>query len=273
MPSARRSRRFRMHAGTGRRPCAEDRRERDRASRRTPPHRDRPGRAHRRGHRPRPPRPPHRLTPRPALEGGPCARHHAPRPPPRHPAAPDRKQRDRGPARIPRPPPDFDRRERSAAPPEPQVRTAAVPSGTNLLGLLDHLSSVERPMFLGDDVADWEATFRARRRTAWPMSWPATETRSSARTKRSTAAGPPRSRRPLSTHPHDRGDRPSRGPRGHPPRTDRRLDRPLIHRRFVTTGLSALLDGRPCHRSRRRPSFGGLSPRRVLRAPVPRCPR
>lgn len=81
--------------------------------------------------------------------------------------------------------------EKAGGAPEPQVRTAAVPSGTNLLGLLDHLTSVERPMFLGDDVADWEATFRARRRTAWPMSWPATETRSSARTKRSTAAGPP----------------------------------------------------------------------------------
>ncbi|WP_437095967.1 mycothiol transferase [Streptomyces sp. enrichment culture] len=36
-----------------------------RAGRHTPPDRDRPGRAHRRGHRPRPPRPPHRLTPRP----------------------------------------------------------------------------------------------------------------------------------------------------------------------------------------------------------------
>ncbi|MFF9912385.1 DinB family protein [Streptomyces sp. NPDC013457] len=45
--------------------------------------------------------------------------------------------------------------------PEPHVRTAAVPSGTNLLGLLNHLTFVERSMFLGDDVADWEATFRA----------------------------------------------------------------------------------------------------------------
>jgi hypothetical protein len=43
--------------------------------------------------------------------------------------------------------------------PEPQVRTVAVPSGTNLLGLLDHLTSVERALFLGDDVADWQATF------------------------------------------------------------------------------------------------------------------
>ncbi|MEU7225608.1 DinB family protein [Streptomyces chrestomyceticus] len=45
--------------------------------------------------------------------------------------------------------------------PEPQVRTAAVPSGTNLLGLLSHLTAVERWMFLGDDVTDWPATFRA----------------------------------------------------------------------------------------------------------------
>ncbi|MGX1777092.1 DinB family protein [Nocardia brasiliensis] len=45
--------------------------------------------------------------------------------------------------------------------PEPQVRTAAVPSGTNLLGLLTHLTAVERSMFLGDNVTDWQATFRA----------------------------------------------------------------------------------------------------------------
>ncbi|MCU1640532.1 MAG: mini-circle protein [Nocardia sp.] len=45
--------------------------------------------------------------------------------------------------------------------PEPQVRTAAVPSGTNLLGLLQHLTCVERSMFLGDNVTDWQSTFRA----------------------------------------------------------------------------------------------------------------
>ncbi|MDA0566954.1 DinB family protein [Streptomonospora sp. S1-112] len=45
--------------------------------------------------------------------------------------------------------------------PEPQVRTAAVPSGTNLLGLLNHLAHVERATFLGEEVADWQATFRA----------------------------------------------------------------------------------------------------------------
>lgn len=44
---------------------------------------------------------------------------------------------------------------------EPQVRTAAVPSGTNLLGLLNHLTFVERSIFLGDEVTDWQATFQA----------------------------------------------------------------------------------------------------------------
>jgi len=44
--------------------------------------------------------------------------------------------------------------------PEPAVRTAAVPSGTNCLGLVKHLMHVERFMFLGED-ADWPATFHA----------------------------------------------------------------------------------------------------------------
>ncbi|MEV4066871.1 DinB family protein [Nonomuraea dietziae] len=45
--------------------------------------------------------------------------------------------------------------------PEPEVRTGAVPSGTNLLGLLNHLTFVEGSTFLGDDVTDWQATFHA----------------------------------------------------------------------------------------------------------------
>ncbi|MFI8090813.1 DinB family protein [Streptomyces sp. NPDC086080] len=45
--------------------------------------------------------------------------------------------------------------------PEPRVRTAGVPSGTNLLGLLHHLTFVERATFLGDRVTDWQGTFRA----------------------------------------------------------------------------------------------------------------
>ncbi|MER7174813.1 DinB family protein [Streptomyces mesophilus] len=45
--------------------------------------------------------------------------------------------------------------------PEPEARTAAVPSGTNLLGLLHHLTYVERATFLGEKVADWPGTFHA----------------------------------------------------------------------------------------------------------------
>lgn len=45
--------------------------------------------------------------------------------------------------------------------PEPDVRTPGVPSGTNLLGLIKHLTNVERFTFLGENVSDWPATFRA----------------------------------------------------------------------------------------------------------------
>ncbi|MBQ1122194.1 DinB family protein [Streptomyces smyrnaeus] len=45
--------------------------------------------------------------------------------------------------------------------PDPEARTAGVPSGTNLLGLLNHLTHVERSTFLGDRVTDWQATFHA----------------------------------------------------------------------------------------------------------------
>jgi hypothetical protein len=44
--------------------------------------------------------------------------------------------------------------------PEPQVRTAGVGSGTNLLGLVKHLAHVERYYFLGERVDDWGATMR-----------------------------------------------------------------------------------------------------------------
>lgn len=43
---------------------------------------------------------------------------------------------------------------------EPQARTPAVPSGTSLLGLLNHLIAVESAMFLGETVTDWQATFQ-----------------------------------------------------------------------------------------------------------------
>ena len=45
--------------------------------------------------------------------------------------------------------------------PEPQVRTPGVESGTNLLGLVNHLLNVERFIFLGEQVTDWPATFHA----------------------------------------------------------------------------------------------------------------
>lgn len=43
--------------------------------------------------------------------------------------------------------------------PEPQVRTAGVRSGTNLLGLVKHVTAVERFYLLGEQVRDWKKTF------------------------------------------------------------------------------------------------------------------
>ena len=50
--------------------------------------------------------------------------------------------------------------DKAADVPEPQVRTAGVPSGTNLLGLVKHLTHVERCYFLGERIDDWGATLR-----------------------------------------------------------------------------------------------------------------
>ena len=44
--------------------------------------------------------------------------------------------------------------------PEPQVRTPGVASGTNLLGLIKHLTAVERFCFLGEDSRSWPHTFK-----------------------------------------------------------------------------------------------------------------
>lgn len=44
--------------------------------------------------------------------------------------------------------------------PEPQVRTAGVPSGTSVLGLIKHLTCVEGFYFLGEPVKNWAATMR-----------------------------------------------------------------------------------------------------------------
>ncbi|MFK4083585.1 DinB family protein [Kribbella sp. NPDC020789] len=46
--------------------------------------------------------------------------------------------------------------------PEPAVRTAGVESGTNVLGLVKHLTAVERYLFLGEDVRAWASTFRPK---------------------------------------------------------------------------------------------------------------
>ncbi|MEU0558759.1 DinB family protein [Dactylosporangium sp. NPDC006015] len=44
--------------------------------------------------------------------------------------------------------------------PEPHVRTAGVPSGTNLLGLAKHLAHVERYYFFGDRITSLRRTMR-----------------------------------------------------------------------------------------------------------------
>jgi hypothetical protein len=50
--------------------------------------------------------------------------------------------------------------DKLAGAPEPQVRTAGVASGTTVLGLVKHLTAVERFYLLGEDVRDWAATMR-----------------------------------------------------------------------------------------------------------------
>ncbi len=45
--------------------------------------------------------------------------------------------------------------------PEPQVREPGVASGTNLLGLVTHLTAVERFCSLGDEITDLDATMHA----------------------------------------------------------------------------------------------------------------
>ncbi len=50
--------------------------------------------------------------------------------------------------------------DKAAGVPEPQVRAARVPSGTNLVGLVKHLTHVEQFYFLGQRVDDWRATMR-----------------------------------------------------------------------------------------------------------------
>ncbi|BEL05893.1 DinB family protein [Actinoplanes sichuanensis] len=47
--------------------------------------------------------------------------------------------------------------------PEPAVRTAGVASGTNLLGLIKHVTAVERFYFLEEPITDMRRTFRPTR--------------------------------------------------------------------------------------------------------------
>ncbi len=50
---------------------------------------------------------------------------------------------------------------KAAGVPEPQCREPGVPSGTNLIGLVTHLTAVERFCFLGEEIADLDATMTA----------------------------------------------------------------------------------------------------------------
>lgn len=47
--------------------------------------------------------------------------------------------------------------------PEPEVRTAGVPSGTSLLGLVKHLNAVERFYFLEEPITNMRRTFQPTR--------------------------------------------------------------------------------------------------------------
>ncbi|WP_306834679.1 DinB family protein [Catenuloplanes nepalensis] len=53
--------------------------------------------------------------------------------------------------------------EKVADVPEPEVRTAGVASGTNLLGLVKHLAAVERFYFLGEPITNLRRTMRPAR--------------------------------------------------------------------------------------------------------------
>ena len=53
--------------------------------------------------------------------------------------------------------------EKVADVPEPEVRTAGVPSGTSLLGLVKHLTAVERFYFLEEPITNMRRTFRPNR--------------------------------------------------------------------------------------------------------------
>ena len=169
--------------------------------------------------------------------------------------------------------------------PEPQVRTAAVPSGTNLLGLVKHLAHVERFVFLGEKPASWPATFRPEPEES--VADVVAAYRACGRPRERGHRGHHRPRRPapagrpvvaLGVDPHDRGDRQARGPRRHPARAHRRRHRPLSAiterrppvspplvagtgpRHAKTTDVTPSPRGRGCCRARRAGCAPQLSP-------------
>lgn len=103
---------------------------------------------------------------------------------------------------------------------DPAAREPGVPSGTSLLGLVSHLTHVERHYFLGEAVRDWPATFRPRDEdTAEDVVAAYREA-----TARGTEVGPVAA---LAARAHDRGDRTPRRACRHPPRAHRRPYRAL----------------------------------------------
>lgn len=123
--------------------------------------------------------------------------------------------------------------------PEPEVRTPGVGSGTNLLGLVTHLTHVERHTFLGASVTDWRATFHADPDHGVEevlAAYRSTVAEANEAIAACTDLGEPTRRAPrpqdhaldaVGAGPHDRGDRPPRRSRRHPARADRRQDRPM----------------------------------------------
>ncbi|MBU2665564.1 DinB family protein [Actinoplanes bogorensis] len=53
--------------------------------------------------------------------------------------------------------------DKASGVPEPEVRTAGVPSGTSLLGLIKHLTAVERFYFLEEPITNMKRTFKPGR--------------------------------------------------------------------------------------------------------------
>ncbi|MDG4764601.1 DUF664 domain-containing protein [Solwaraspora sp. WMMD406] len=130
---------------------------------------------------------------------------------------------------------------KAAGTPDPQVRTAGVPSGTSLLGLIKHLAHVERFYSLGEPIADLRAALRpGPEETVEGLLADYRETIARANqvvdgwtdlagpAPRPPGRGLPPTRRWVMVH-HDRGDRAARRPRRHPARADRRFHRSLTN--------------------------------------------